>query len=166
VVRRFGRLDVLICNAGIGSSQLVIRQPLDLWTDVIGTNLTGTFHCMQAAGRQMVKQGGGSILVVSSYAAFHGASGQAAYAAAKAGLLGLVRSAAREWGSTNIRVNLLLPGWQQTELAGDTIPTGDALHDHCLGRTPSLDEVAKTALYLAGCRDVSGQVWNCDSRIL
>jgi 3-oxoacyl-[acyl-carrier protein] reductase len=166
VVRRFGRLDVLICNAGIGASQFVIRQSVDQWVDVISTNLTGTFHCMQAAGNQMMKQEGGSILVVSSYAAYHGAPGQAAYAAAKAGLLGLVRTAAREWGSTNVRVNLLLPGWQQTELAGDTIPTGDALEDHCLGRTPSLDEVGKTAVYLATCRDVSGQVWNCDSRIL
>ncbi len=166
VVRRFGRLDVLICNAGVGSSQLVVRQPLDQWADVIGTNLTGTFHCLQAAGNQMVKQGGGSILVVSSYAAFHGTSGQAAYAAAKAGLLGLVRTAAREWGSTNIRVNLLLPGWQQTELAGDAVPTGVALQDHCLSRTPNLDEVAKTAVHLATCCDVSGQVWNCDSRIL
>jgi 3-oxoacyl-[acyl-carrier protein] reductase len=139
---------------------------MDQWADVINTNLTGTFHCLQAAGRLMLKQGGGSILVVSSYAAFHGASGQAAYAASKAGLVGLVRTAAREWGPSNIRVNLLCPGWQQTELAGDTIPTGDALQDHCLARTPSLEEVAKTAAHLAGCRDVSGQAWNCDSRIL
>jgi 3-oxoacyl-[acyl-carrier protein] reductase len=166
VVRRFGRLDVLICNAGIAVSQLVVRQSGEQWADVIDTNLTGTFHCVQAAGRQMLNQGTGSILVVGSYAAFHGASGQAAYAASKAGLVGLVRTAAREWGPSNVRVNLLCPGWQQTELAGDAVPSGDGLQDHYLGRTPSLGEVAKTAFYLARCFDVSGQVWNCDSRIL
>ena len=104
--------------------------------------------------------------MIGSHAGFHGSMGQAAYAASKAGLIGLMHTAAQEWGAGNVRVNLLLPGWQKTELTIGIMPEGDSWNGHALGRPPSREEVGKTVLHLAQLNDVSGQVWNCDSRIL
>jgi 3-oxoacyl-[acyl-carrier protein] reductase len=160
------RLDAMICNAGVAASGLVLRQSMEEWDNIMATNLTGVLFCLQAAGRRMVKQRAGSIIVIGSYAAVQGATGQAAYAASKAGQLGLIKTAAQEWGSANVRVNLIFPGWHQTELAGDGLPEGETWDDHCLGRSPNLDEVARTVLHLAQLNDVSGQVWNLDSRLL
>jgi 3-oxoacyl-[acyl-carrier protein] reductase len=158
--------SVFICNAGIGGSHLLLRQREDDWAEVVDTNLTGTFHCLRAMAPPLLAHGGGSIVVIGSHAAFHGSTGQAAYAASKAGLIGLVRTAAQEWGSGNVRVNLLLPGWQKTELSEGAMPAGDNWNDHALGRAPSREEVARTVFHLAQLNDVSGQVWNCDSRTL
>jgi 3-oxoacyl-[acyl-carrier protein] reductase len=161
---RWGRLDVLVCNAGVASRGLVLRQGAEAWAAVVATNLTGTFHCLQAAGAAMAGQRGGSVIVVGSAAGLQGTAGQAAYAASKAGLAGLVKTAAREWGRRNIRVNMVLPGWQKTVLAGAAFPD-KAPADHVLGRTPSLTEVAGSIYRLALLGDCSGQVWNLDSRI-
>lgn len=163
--RRRGRLDVLLCNAGIATSHLVVRCPEEDWQRIIETNLSGTYRSMTAAATAMTT-GGGSILVIGSYAGLHGTSGQGPYAASKAGLIGLVQTAAREWGPYNIRVNLVCPGWQPTGLAGESYPSADELQDHVLGRLSNLDEVSATICRLAQLRDVSGQVWNMDSRIL
>ncbi len=114
----------------------------------------------------MMAQGGGAILVIGSFAGLQGTHGQAAYAASKAGLIGLVKTAAREWGRHNIRVNLVCPGWQQTSMAGDSFPTGERLDDHVLGRVSNLADVSRTMCQLAQLSDMSGQVWNLDSRIL
>lgn len=153
-----------VCTAGLGSARLVLKLPDDEWQNVIATNLTGLFHCLRAMAPALQKQGGGSIVVVGSYAGYQGTAGQAAYAASKAGLIGLVKTAALEWGPDNICVNLLLPGWQNTKLTDAVMPGADAWGDHALGRPPALDEVARTVVHLAHVRDVSGQVWNCDSR--
>ena len=155
-----------VCNAGIAASHLVMRQPEDNWAEVLAVNLTGTFHCLRAMAPPLVAAGGGSIVVVGSHAGFHGTAGQAAYAASKAGLIGLIKSAAQEWGPQNVRVNLVLPGWQQTGLAEGAIPESGAWQDHALAWPPALDEVARTIVHLAQCDGVSGQVWNCDSRNL
>ena len=158
--------SVFICNAGIAGSHLLLRQREDVWAEMVETNLTGTFHCLRAMAPPLLAHGGGSIVVIGSYAAFHGSIGQAAYAASKAGLIGLVRTVAQEWGAGNVRMNLLLPGWQKTELSQEAMPAGDNWNDHALGRAPLREEVAKTVLHLAQLNDVSGQVWNCDSRLL
>jgi len=158
--------SVFVCNAGIGGSSLVYKQREQDWIEVLGTNLTGAFHCLRAMAPPLLARGGGSIVVMGSYAGFHGSIGQAAYAASKAGLLGLVHTAAQEWGSGNVRVNLLLPGWQKTKLSEGAMPGGDNRDGHALGRPPSREEVAKTILHLAQLIDMSGQVWNCDSRNL
>jgi 3-oxoacyl-[acyl-carrier protein] reductase len=158
--------SVLVCNAGIGRSHLLLRQHQEEWADVVATNLTGTFHCLRAMAPPLLTRGGGSIVVIGSHAGFHGSSGQAAYAASKAGLIGLVHTAAQEWGAGNIRVNLLLPGWQKTGLSEGAMPIDECWNDHALGRPPSREEIAKTVLHLAQLNDVSGQVWNCDSRTL
>ncbi|HEY6085937.1 MAG TPA: SDR family NAD(P)-dependent oxidoreductase [Nitrospira sp.] len=158
-------VSVLICNAGIGGGGLVLRYNDDDWSNVIATNLTGTFHCMKAMGL-LLAQRGGSIVVIGSHAAFHGSVGQAAYAASKAGLVGLVKTAAQEWGPLNIRVNLLLPGWHKTRVSQEAIPKADQYTDHALRRSPSITGVAETVLHLAESTDISGQIWNCDSRNL
>jgi 3-oxoacyl-[acyl-carrier protein] reductase len=158
--------SAFICNAGIGVSHLILRQREDDWAEVLATNLTGTFHCLRAMAPPLLARGGGSIVVIGSHAGFHGSIGQAAYAASKAGLIGLVHTAAQEWGPGNVRVNLLLPGWQKTELSETATPKDDNWNDHALGRPPSREEVAKTVMHLAQLSDVSGQVWNCDSRRL
>ncbi len=166
VHRRQGRLDVLLCNAGTAGSHLLVRCPEAEWQRIIDTNLTGTYRCMTAAAGVMMTQGGGSIVVIGSYAGWHGSQGQAAYAASKAGLIGLVHTAAREWGPHHIRVNLVYPGWQSTGMAGDWLPSSDQLGDHVLGRVSNLDDVSRTICQLAQLSDLSGQVWNLDSRIL
>lgn len=158
--------SVFICNAGIGGSHLLLRQHEVDWAEVVATNLTGTFHCLRAMAPPLLARGGGSIVVIGSHAGFHGSSGQAAYASSKAGLIGLVNTAAQEWGAGNVRVNLLLPGWQKTGLSEGAMPDGEYWKGHALGRSPSREEVSKTVLHLAQLNDVSGQVWNCDSRIL
>ena len=158
--------SVFVCNAGIGGSSLVLKQREEDWVEVLATNLTGTFHCLRAMAPPLLARGGGSIVVIGSHAGFHGSTGQAAYAASKAGLIGLVRTAAQEWGEGNVRVNLLLPGWQKTGLSEEAMPAGADWNSHVLGRPPSREEVAKTVLHLTLLNDVSGQVWNCDSRNL
>jgi 3-oxoacyl-[acyl-carrier protein] reductase len=167
VYRRTARKhNVFVCNAGVGSGELLIRQKEEDWTQVMATNLTGTFHCLCAMAEVLIEQGGGAIIVIGSYAGLHGSPGQAAYATSKAGLIGLMKTAAHEWGPYNVRVNLVLPGWQNTSLAGEAMPGPDGLTDHLLGRSPALSEVAKTVVHLAELSDVSGQIWNCDSREL
>jgi 3-oxoacyl-[acyl-carrier protein] reductase len=163
-VKAHGRLDAMICNAGTATGQLLIRHRDDEWARIIHTNLTGTFHCIQAAAATMIETGGGSLIVIGSYAGAHGTTGQAAYASAKAGLLGLVRTAGLEWGASNIRINLVYPGLHHTGLHRSR-SAGGALDDHLLGRTPEIDDVARTICHLAGLNGVSGQVWNLDSRL-
>ena len=144
----------------------MLKQREQDWAEIVATNLTGTFHCLRAMAPPLLAHGGGSIVVLGSYAGFHGSIGQAAYAASKAGIIGLVKSAAQEWGTQNVRVNLVLPGWQRTGLSEGSMPESDGWTDHALRRPPSIEEVAQTVLYLAQLNDVSGQVWNCDSRNL
>jgi 3-oxoacyl-[acyl-carrier protein] reductase len=161
---RWKRLDALVFCAGQASSALVMRASLEDWMAMMAVNLTGAFHCLQASGAVMVPRRCGSIVVVGSLSSVQGQQGQAAYAAAKAGLLGLVKTAAKEWGPHNVRVNAVFPGWHKTVLSGEAFP--DTLGDHALGRTPGLGEVARSIVHLEQSEDVSGQIWNFDSRIL
>ena len=164
--RRIPLTSVFVCNAGIGGSSLVLKQREEDWAEILVTNLTGTFHCLRAMAPLLIARGGGSIVVMGSHTGYHGSTGQAAYAASKAGLIGLVKSAAQEWGSQNVRVNLVLPGWQRTALSDGMMPESDGWTDHTLRRPSSIEEVANTVWHLAQLSDVSGQVWNCDSRNL
>lgn len=156
----------LVCNAGIGQSDLLVRHSDEVWDNVIATNLTGTFHCLRAIAPSLLARGGGSIIVIGSHTGFHGATGQCAYATSKAGLIGLVRTAALEWGPQNIRVNLVLPGWQKTDLTKGIFPEDKGWLDHALRRPPMIEEVVGTIVHLVQLKDISGQVWNCDSRHL
>ncbi|MGH7230572.1 MAG: SDR family NAD(P)-dependent oxidoreductase [Nitrospiraceae bacterium] len=165
-VAQWGRLDVLVANAGVASSRLLLRLSPNEWDAVMATNLTGTFHCVKAAGAYMLARREGSVLVIGSFAGFQGQPGQSAYAASKAGLLGLVKALAIEWGPHNVRVNAVLPGRHKTGMTENARQDGSDLEGHTLGRSPNLEDVAKMIYHLALLQNVSGQVWNLDSRIL
>lgn len=164
-LKQGGSLDVLVCNAGVASSRLIVRMDPAEWDSIIATNLTGTFHCLQAVAEPFMAMGKGTIIVVGSFAGIQGQQGQAAYAASKAGLIGLIKSAARELGTHNIAVNGILPGWQHTDMTESTLRTPLSRADQVLSQTPSLEEVAQSVLHLSRLQGVSGQIWNLDSRM-
>jgi 3-oxoacyl-[acyl-carrier protein] reductase len=166
IVNRWGRLDVLVCNAGVTAHDLVVRLSEHSWNSVVGTILTGAFHCLQAGGIAMKQQGGGAILLVGSLASLQGRPGQAPYAAAKAGMFGLMHTAAREWGGHGIRINMVLPGWHATALTQyDEDPTPPPF-THVLETGTTMEAVARFMCALANMPDVSGQTFRLDSRIL
>lgn len=161
VVDQLGRLDVLINNAGIARDGLIIRMTQEDWADVIKTNLGGAFNCTQAAAKKMIKQKQGVIINVSSIVGVIGNAGQANYAAAKAGLIGLTKSVARELASRNVRVNAVAPGFIATEMTEALKPElKEAIAERIpLGRFGSAEEVAEAVVWLAsdGAAYVTGQ---------
>ncbi len=167
VVARWGRLDVLVNNAGIAVDRLLAQTSAADWDRVVGVNLKGVFLCSQAVIRQMVRQRDGHVLNVASFAGRVGARGQTAYAAAKAGVLGLTQALAKEVGASNVRVNAVLPGVLPSPMTAglpkevlDQFAAANAL-----GRLNSVEEVARFIVFLAGLQNVSGQVFQLDSRI-
>jgi 3-oxoacyl-[acyl-carrier protein] reductase len=112
----WGPVEVLVANAGITRDTLVLRMSEESWSDVIDTNLTGVFRVTKRAVGKMVRQHRGRIIIVSSVSAFIGSAGQANYAAAKAGLVGMARSLAREVASRSITVNVIAPGLVETDM--------------------------------------------------
>ena len=158
-------LDALVWSVGTTVNRLTVRITPSEWDRMVHTNLTGLFLCLQRGLRLFSERRGGAVTVLSSLSSAWGGAGQAAYAACKAGAVGLVKSAAREFGNANVRVNAVFPGWHQSPLAGDAFPGPDQLHAHVLGRTSSLDEVTDFVYRLTTTRDISGQVYNMDNRI-
>lgn len=167
VCDRFGRLDVALHAAGGTADDLLQRMAPAAFTEVVAAHLTGGFQLLQAAVPPMIKSGGGQILFVLSAAAFGGRAGQANYAAAKAGLIALIRSAARELGRDNVRVNGVVPGFLPTPLTANLSETAKAaIHARNALRRPStLPEVAELTLAIASSRHVSGQIFHLDSCI-
>lgn len=136
---RFGRLDVVVANAGLGFGESVAEVTDEHWRRTLDVNLTGPLLLTRAALPIMVSRGAGSIVVVSSIAAVVGSPDSAAYMASKAGLLGLVRSIAVDYGPLGIRANAVLPGWVKTEI-------GDRGADELAARESISREVAYTTL--------------------
>jgi len=167
VVSRWGRLDALVNNAGTTADQLLVRMTEADWDRVLDVNLKGAFRCSQAVIRQMIQQRDGHILNIASYSGRTGARGQANYAAAKAGLIGLTESLAKEVGSRNVRVNAVLPGVLPTPMtAGLSREVRDRFAAaNALGRLNTVEEVARFIVFLAEMQNVSGQVFQLDSRI-
>lgn len=164
-VDRWQRLDVLVCNAAATDDRLLIRVSDEAWDTVVATTLTGAFHCLQQAGAVMQDQRAGAVILIGSLAGLQGLAGQAPYAAAKAGLLGLMRTAAREWGPAGVRINAILPGWHATALTGFRDDPAPAPFDPALGHGTTPDAVADFVVALAAMPDVSGQVFTLDSRM-
>lgn len=168
VVRKWGRLDGLINNAGVTRDRTIAKMSLDEWRNVIDTNLSGPFYCLQAASRHMTREKNGFIINVGSIVGVRGGVGCVNYAAAKAGLMGLTKAAARELGRYNIRVNGILPGFHLTEM-GEQVPAiqrEKLLAEHALGRTTAVDDLECFVLALSEMTTVSGQIFNIDSRVL
>ena len=151
VVERFGRLDVLVNNAGVAVDGLVLRYKEADWRRVLDTNLTGVFLCTKAALRTMVRARYGRIVNLTSVVAQMGNAGQAAYAAAKAGVIGFTRSVAREVASRGITVNAVSPGFIDTAMTAELTDTQRAAYTTLIpvGRLGAVDEVAAAVAFLA-----------------
>jgi 3-oxoacyl-[acyl-carrier protein] reductase len=128
-----GELDILVNNAGVTRDGLIARMSDEDWSDVIETNLGGTFHTCRAAARGMMKRRGGSIVNISSIVGLHGNPGQTNYAASKAGIIGFTKSLARELGTRGVRANVIAPGYVDTRL---TQVIADEMKELMLANTP------------------------------
>lgn len=150
-MQTFGSVDILVNNAGITRDNLMMRMKDDEWDDVINTNLKGVFICTKAVTRQMMKQRYGRIVNIASIVGVMGNAGQANYVAAKAGVIGLTKTTARELASRNITANAVAPGFITTDMTdklGEDIQK-TMLAQIPLGRFGKPEEVAKAALFLA-----------------
>ncbi|MBI5101867.1 MAG: SDR family NAD(P)-dependent oxidoreductase [Nitrospirae bacterium] len=166
VRRKFGRLDLLINNAGIAKDNLLVRQSEGEWDEILGVNLGGCFNTITAMSPLMIKSGGGHIINISSLSGVRGKAGQAAYSASKAALLGLTLAASRELGEAGIRVNAVLPGYLMTEMGMKAGKAAESARKSSILNTAGSDrEVADFVLYLAGTRNITGQIFSLDSRI-
>lgn len=147
----FGKLDILVNNAGITRDNLIMRMKEEEFDDVIETNLKGVFNGIKAVTRSMMKQRYGRIINISSVVGTLGNAGQANYVAAKAGVIGLTKSAARELASRGITVNAVAPGFIETDMTDKL--TGEIrekmLTEIPLGRMGRPEEIAEAVLYLA-----------------
>jgi 3-oxoacyl-[acyl-carrier protein] reductase len=162
IEKSFGPVEVLIANAGITRDGLILRMSESDFDDVIGANLKGAFLVTQRAAKGMLKLKRGSIIFIGSVVAMLGSAGQSNYAATKAGLIGMARSLARELGSRSIRVNLIAPGFIETDMTAtlDSDRKKMITSQIPLGRLAEPDEVAQVALFLAGesSRYITGAV--------
>lgn len=167
-VRQWGAIDILVNNAGLTQDGLLLRMDEKDWDEVLGVNLTGPFQCIRTVSRIMMKQRSGHIISLSSISGVRGREGQANYAASKAGLIGLTKTAAKELGRFDIKVNAVLPGFIPTEMGASVSGTmhDRILAENTLGRPNAPDEVADFIYHLATMQNVSGQVFNLDSRVI
>ena len=148
IMTEFGRIDVLVNNAGITRDGLFMRMNSDNWEAVINTNLNSVFYMSNPVVRIMMKQRSGCIINMSSIVGVYGNAGQANYSAAKAGLIGFTKSLAKEIGSRNIRVNAIAPGFIQTDMTKGLEETKIAEHI-ALNRLGNPEDIAKTVRFLA-----------------
>lgn len=165
-VEQFGALHILVNNAGVTRDNLVMRMSDEDWNSVITTNLTGTFNCMRAASKIMMKQRAGKIINITSIVALIGNKGQANYSAAKAGIIGLTKSVARELASRNVQVNAVAPGFVATDMTADLPEAAKAamLQSIPLERAGTSEDVAGVVAFLASpdADYLTGQVINVD----
>lgn len=157
-VKEFGRLDILVNNAGITRDNIILRMKDEEWQKVIDTNLKGTFYCIKAACRAMMKQRSGRIINIASVAGLLGTVGQANYAASKAGVIALTKVAAREFASRGITINAVAPGFIETDMTRalpEEVRTA-SLNMIPLGRVGVPADVANVVLFLAS--DLSAYV--------
>jgi len=162
----WGHLDILVNNAGITRDGLLVRMEEAQWDSVIAVNLKGTFNGVKAAARVMMKQHAGKIINIASVVGVMGNAGQANYAASKAGVIGLTKSAAKELGGRNIQVNAVAPGYIETDMTKDLPQSAreSFLTLIPLKRPGTAQDVADIVLFLASplADYVTGQVLHAD----
>ncbi|MFQ6132446.1 MAG: 3-oxoacyl-[acyl-carrier-protein] reductase [Armatimonadota bacterium] len=165
-LEQLGRLDILVSNAGITRDSLLVRMDEEQWDQVLAVNLRGAFCCTKAVTRHLMRQRSGKIVYISSVIGLIGNVGQANYAASKAGLLGLMRSTARELAGRGVNVNAICPGFIQTPMTED-LP--DQAREQLLSTIPlkrlgTPQDVAKAVLFLCSepASYVTGQAINVD----
>jgi len=164
IVDRHGKVDILVNNAGLALDNLLLRCKEEEWERVMGVNLKGVFLCTKAVVRSMVRQRSGRIINLTSVVAQTGNPGQAAYSAAKAGVIGFTKTTAKELASRTITVNAVAPGFIETDMTGslpDQVKTG-YLSLIPAGRWGTVAEVAETVAFLASplAGYITGQVIN------
>ena len=166
VTENFGTIDILVNNAGITRDNLLIKMSESDFDDVIATNLKGVFNCTKAVTRIMMKQRGGRIVNLSSVVGITGNVSQANYAAAKAGIIGFTKSAAKELAARNITVNAVAPGFIETDMTdvlSDKVKE-DLIKGIPAGRIGSVEDVAELVAFLVSDKAayITGQVINVD----
>ena len=170
IIAECGRIDILVCNAGITRDSLLIKMKEDAWDEVMAVNLKGAFNCIKEGCRPMMKKRWGRIIVVTSVVGFAGNAGQVNYSAAKAGLVGLARSSARELASRGITVNCVAPGFIDTDMTSDLPETvkEKMLAEIPLGVFGQPDDIAGAVTYLASdaARYVTGQAIHVNGGML
>jgi len=165
-VERFGRVDILVNNAGITRDNLIIRMSEQEWDDVLDTNLKGTFNCIKAVSRIMLKQKSGRIINITSVSGIVGAAGQANYSSSKAGVIGLTKACAKELASRGITVNALAPGLIDTDMT--KVLSGEIKEEYMrnipLKRLGTPEDVANAVAFLASDEAgyITGQIINID----
>ncbi len=163
---KYGRVDILVNNAGLTRDGLMLRMSDADWDEVLDTNLKGTFICMRSVAKPMMRQRAGRIINMASVIGLIGNAGQANYAASKAGIIALTKSAAKELGSRNILINAIAPGFIDTEM---TQALSEEIKKTILKSIPvgflgKPEDIARTALFLASeeSRFITGQVITVD----
>lgn len=166
ILDKFGRIDILINNAGITADSLLLRMKEEAWDKVIAINLKGTFLCLKAVAKIMMKQRCGKIVNVASIIGLMGNAGQANYAASKAGVIGLTKSAAKELAPRGINVNAIAPGFIETAMTKKlSEEVREAMQKHIpLGKFATPQDVAGVVLFLVSESSsyITGQVINID----
>jgi 3-oxoacyl-[acyl-carrier protein] reductase len=166
VDREWGRVDVLINNAGVAMDGLMMSYNEDDWEEVMRVNLRGCFNTVTSFVPLMIRSGGGHITNISSYSGLRGKEGQAAYSASKASIIGLTVTLAKELAQHNIRVNSVLPGYMPTAMGMHADRAmKKAREESVLHRLADIEEVAGFVSYLVETETVTGQVFRLDSRI-
>ncbi len=166
IISKYGRVDVLVNNAGITRDDLFIRMNDEKWEAVINTNLNSAFYVSHPVIKVMMKQRSGAIVNMSSVVGLYGNMGQANYSAAKAGLVGFTKSLAKELGSRNIRVNAIAPGFIQTDMTKD-LDTSKFTDFIPLKRLGVAEDIAKAVKFLAVDSDyITGQVLQVDGGLI
>ncbi len=166
IFEKYGRIDVLVNNAGITRDGLFMRMSDENWNAVIDTNLSSAFFVSQPVVKIMMKQRSGSIVNMASVVGVSGNAGQANYSAAKAGLIGLTKTLAKELGSRGIRVNAVAPGFINTDMTKD-LDTSKFLDFIPLKRLGEAEDIAKTVKFLAADADyITGQVIEVDGGLI
>jgi len=166
ILAKFGRIDVLVNNAGITRDGLFMRMSDENWDAVINTNLSSAFYVSQPVVKVMMKQRSGAIVNMSSVVGVSGNAGQANYSAAKAGLIGLTKTLAKELGSRGIRVNAIAPGFINTDMTKD-LDTSKFTDFIPLKRLGEPEDIAKAVKFLAvDAEYVTGQVLEVDGGLI